>query len=123
MQELKGIHLALIDSNAEESNSSAWFTLAKVLSANDCCYDNLLYHDNAVPCGAEQSRLFMPFSQAIAPGIWKIIATWLAADERRKLRVTIGRVELEANALVDLIALLNRALAIYLRLEGPLEVG
>jgi hypothetical protein len=60
-----------------------------------------------------QNHIFMPFSQAVVPEIWKIIAIWLAANAQRSLRLKIGEAEFEASSLVEIIDLLNRALLIY----------
>lgn len=97
--------------NAKEGDLTTWHNILKALSANDCCFSSPVLHNGMAASG--QSQFFMPFFQAITPGVWKKIATWLAADSQRSLRVKIGKAELEVSSLLELIELLSEALLIY----------
>lgn len=113
MKSLNGISIAFLNKNVEEGDSINWLNVLKVLSVNDCCFSSSVANGDVVGFTAEQGQFFMPFSQAMTPGIWKIIGAWLTAGTQRALRIKIGKAELEASSLVELMDLLNRALLIY----------
>jgi len=113
LEGLNGIHLALLSPSIEESGSGGWLNFFNAQSSNDSCFDGSITDSDVAFLSSGERQIFLPFAQAVAPEIWKIIATWLAAGSQRSLRVKIGEAELEANSLADLIDLLNRALSIY----------
>ncbi|WP_322359264.1 hypothetical protein [Pseudomonas sichuanensis] len=113
MEKLSGIYLVLMESGVKASGSTDWADIFNALSANDRCFNSPMVRNDIAVFTSSQSHVFMPFSQAVVPAVWKVIATWLAANTQRSLRLIIGESVLEANSLVEIIELLNRALLIY----------
>jgi len=113
VEKLSGVFLVLMESGVETTGSSDWVDIFNALSANDRCFCSPANRNDMAVFTSTQNHIFMPFSQAVVPEIWKIIAIWLAANAQRSLRLKIGEAEFEASSLVEIIDLLNRALLIY----------
>ena len=110
MQLLKGICISFIDPAGEVMDAASFVNISECFSANDFWFDfpdaNAFVVFGATRC----NQFFMPFSQAVAPKIWGVIGTWLAAGEKRRLQITVGEEKSETDSLSGVLDKLERIL-------------
>ena len=110
MQSLKGICIYFIDPTGKVMDTASAVNIAECFSANDCWFYPPEINGFVASCDTRCNRFFMPFSQAVTPKIWGVIGTWLAAGEKRKLKITVGEEISVSDSLSGVLEALERIL-------------
>ncbi|GGU77787.1 hypothetical protein GCM10009504_38530 [Pseudomonas laurentiana] len=113
MQSLKGIRISFVDPARKVMDVACALNIAGFFSANDCWFNPPECNEFTACCTARSTLFFMPLSQAVTPKIWSVIGTWLAADEKRKLQITVGEEKSETDSLSGVLEVLERILFTY----------
>jgi len=110
MHSLKGICISFVDPAGEAMDAASMLAIAACFSANDFLFD-LSDTNGLVAFGTTScNHFFMPFSQAVTPKVWGVIGTWFAANEKRRLHITVGKEKSETDSLSGVLENLERIL-------------